>query len=123
MSSFVAVAIVFVVTLVPILPVMPAQALTVFGNSDPATYAASARSSTSISAPGQGDTPPAQAKKAEPSAAFRYEERQIEVLEGIRDKLNTSVKVPQSFIPGSTGITTPRLFDIDNDGWEDLFAF
>jgi hypothetical protein len=127
MSIRVFVTIAFAVTLAPILLGMSVASgfAGLFENPTDPFNPGRIIASESISAPGQGGTPPAQAKKADPGTAFstplKFEERQIEVLEQIRDKLNTAIKTtPQSFIPGSTGIV-PRLFDFDNDDWEDLF--
>jgi hypothetical protein len=55
------------------------------------------------------------------STSFKYEERQIEILEQIRNKTT-----PESFIPGSTGmvnpaVNVPNVGDFDNDGFEDVF--
>jgi hypothetical protein len=55
------------------------------------------------------------------STSFKYEERQIEILEQMRDKTT-----PQSFIPGSTGmvnpaVNVPHVGDYNDDGFEDVF--
>jgi hypothetical protein len=65
MRTLIAVVLVFIVTCAPTLPVIPARsahAFTIFGDYSPST--------TNLSAPRHGSTPPGQAKPAGPIAAF-----------------------------------------------------
>ena len=71
MHKLIGVAIAFVVTFAPTLPVIPARAahaFTIFGDFGPSvpTPRPSEFTTASSALPGQGGTPPGQAKKAEP---------------------------------------------------------